>query len=83
MLPGLNRLDILFSIHRRDSRYTEGLQALMLEHLTVVSVDLDTPWLEVLSRLRDLVLGGCECCYEFGFGRAVEEVADVTGAHAA
>jgi hypothetical protein len=83
MLPRFNRLDRLLSMRSGNSGYTNGLKTFMLEHLIEVGVDLDTPWLEILLRPCNLVLGWCESCYELGFGCAVEEVIGVTGAHAA
>lgn len=70
-------------MHRGDCGHAHGLEALMLEHLVVVLVDLDTPRLEVLlgpvkflgvwRKSSDKLCSWC----------AVKKVVGVTSAHTA
>jgi hypothetical protein len=83
VLSGLDRLDRVLSVHCGDGRYTDSLKTLVLQHLVVVGVDLDTPWLKILLCPRNLILSWCESRYEFSFGCAVEEVVCMASAHAA
>ena len=82
VLASLNGLDRLRSVCCGDGRNNNSLQTLVLQHLVVIGVDLDAPWLEVLLCPRNLILSWCESCYELSFGCAVKEVVCMASAHA-
>lgn len=82
MLSSFDRLDRLLCMYCGNGSYTDSLKTLVLQHLVIVGVDLDTPWLEILLRPCNLVLSGCESGYELSFGCAVEEVVGMASAHA-
>lgn len=81
MLVGLDGLDGLLGVDSSDRGHDDGLEALVLEHLVVVRVDLDA------GQLRGGPLGLLgvrgEGGYELGPGRAVLHVEGVPGTHAA
>jgi hypothetical protein len=83
VLSSLDRLDRLLSVCCGDGSHTDSLKTLMLQHLVIIGVDLDTPWLKVLLCPRNLVFSWCESRYEFSFGCAVEEMVGMASAHAA
>lgn len=83
MLAGFNCLDGVLCMDGGDGGDADSLKALVLQHLVVIGVDLDTPWLEILLCPHNLILSRCECCYELSLGRAVKKVVCVAGAHAA
>ena len=83
MLASLNSLDRLRSVCCGDGRNNNSLQTLVLQHLVVVIVDLDTEGHKVLLGPLGLLGVWCEGCDQLGLGCAVQEVEGVTGAHAA
>jgi hypothetical protein len=77
----LNGFDTLLRMCCCHCRNADCLQSLVLQHIVVVRVDFDAPWFQVLFCPCKLILSRCECRYELGFGRAVEEVVGMTSAH--
>ena len=83
MLVHVDGLDGLLGVHRRHRRYHHRLQALVLQHLVVVCVQLGAVRLQVLLAPCDFFLVGSEGGDQLGARRAVEEVEGVTGSHTA
>ena len=83
VLVRVDGLDGLLGVHRCHRRYHHRLQALVLQHLVVVRVQLGAVRLQVLLAPCDFFLVGTVGGDQLGARCAVEEVEGVTGAHAA
>lgn len=80
MLVGLNGLDGLLRVSSRNSSDNHGLKTGVLEHLIVVTVDLDA--LEVGGGPLNFLLDRSEGSNKLGARTSVVEVESVTSAHA-